>query len=171
MSHIANRLAAVKPSASMAVSQAAKDLAATGVDVIDLGLGGPDFVAPDHVTEAAHRAATVGRMLYTASLGTPDLRKAVAAKFRREHGLDYAIDEIAVANGAKQIVFNALMAPVEEVVELILPAATSSPSTGDCLRPLAVLRHFHGHVGRGTHRCHCPDWTGRAKIRTPRLRQ
>ena len=122
MSHIASRLAAVKPSASMAVSQAAKDLAATGVDVIDLGLGEPDFVAPDHVTEAAFAAAKADRMLYSASLGTPDLRRAVAAKFRRENGLDYAIDEIAVANGAKQIIFNALMATVEEGDELILPA-------------------------------------------------
>lgn len=122
MSHIASRLAAVKPSASMAVSQAARELAATGVDVIDLGLGEPDFAAPDHITEAAFAAAKADRMLYTASLGTPDLRRAVAAKFSRENGLDYAIDEIAVANGAKQIIFNALMATVEEGDELILPA-------------------------------------------------
>lgn len=122
MSHIASRLAAVKPSASMAVSQAARELAATGVDVIDLGLGEPDFAAPDHITEAAFAAAKADRMLYTASLGTPDLRRAVAAKFSRENGLDYAIDEIAVANGAKQIIFNALMASVEEGDELILPA-------------------------------------------------
>jgi len=122
MSHIASRLAAVKPSASMAVSQAARELAATGVDVIDLGLGEPDFAAPDHITEAAFAAAKADRMLYTASLGTPDLRRAVAAKFSRENGLDYAIDAIAVANGAKQIIFNALMATVEEGDELILPA-------------------------------------------------
>lgn len=122
MSLIASRLSAVKPSASMAVSQAAKDLAATGVDVIDLGLGEPDFPAPAHVTEAAFNAARKERMLYTASLGTPDLRKAIAAKFKRENGLDYAIDEIAVANGAKQIIFNALMATLEEGDEAILPA-------------------------------------------------
>lgn len=122
MAHIATRLAAVKPSASMAVSQAAKDLAATGVDVIDLGLGEPDFAAPEHVTEAAFEAARSQRMLYTASLGTPDLRKAIVGKFKRENGLDYAIDEIAVANGAKQIIFNALMATIEEGDEAILPA-------------------------------------------------
>lgn len=122
MSHIASRLSAVKPSASMAVSQAAKDLAATGVDVIDLGLGEPDFPAPAHITEAAFAAAHKERMLYTASLGTVDLRKAIVAKFRTENGLDYAIDEIAVANGAKQIIFNALMATVEEGDEVILPA-------------------------------------------------
>ncbi|OAP36640.1 aspartate aminotransferase [Sinorhizobium glycinis] len=122
MSHIASRLSAVKPSASMAVSQAAKDLAATGVDVIDLGLGEPDFPAPAHITEAAFEAARCERMLYTASLGTPDLRKSIAGKFKRENGLDYAIDEIAVANGAKQIIFNALMATVEAGDEVILPA-------------------------------------------------
>ncbi|WP_337183544.1 pyridoxal phosphate-dependent aminotransferase [Shinella sp.] len=122
MSHVASRLSAVKPSASMAVSQAARDLAATGIDVIDLGLGEPDFPAPAHITEAAFAAARSERMLYTASLGTADLRKAIAAKFRRENGLAYAIDEIAVANGAKQIIFNALMATLEAGDEAILPA-------------------------------------------------
>ncbi|MBO9456995.1 pyridoxal phosphate-dependent aminotransferase [Paracoccus sp. R12_1] len=122
MTQIADRLSAVKPSASMAVSQAAKDLAATGVDVIDLGLGEPDFAAPAHVSEAAFAAAKAGRMLYTASLGTPALRQAIAAKFRHENRLDYAIDEIAVANGAKQIIFNALMATVNAGDEAILPA-------------------------------------------------
>lgn len=122
MTVVANRLAAVKPSASMAVSQAAKDLAATGVDVIDLGLGEPDFSAPAHVTEAAFEAARKGRMLYTASLGTIEARRAVASKFQRENGLNYALDEIAIANGAKQIIFNALMATVNEGDEAILPA-------------------------------------------------
>ncbi|SDH78143.1 pyridoxal phosphate-dependent aminotransferase [Alloyangia pacifica] len=122
MTHIATRLSVVKPSASMAVSQAAKELAATGVDVIDLGLGEPDFAAPAHVTEIAFAEARANRMLYTASLGTPDLRHAVCEKFRRENGLDYVADEIAVANGAKQIIFNALMATVDAGDELILPA-------------------------------------------------
>ncbi|WP_142781618.1 pyridoxal phosphate-dependent aminotransferase [Agrobacterium sp. T29] len=122
MTRIADRLAAVKPSASMAVSQAAKDLAATGVDVIDLGLGEPDFSAPAHVTEAAFKAARENRMLYTAAPGTPELRRAIVGKFKRENGLDFAFDEIAVANGAKQIIFNALMATVNEGDEVILPA-------------------------------------------------
>lgn len=122
MTRIADRLAAVKPSASMAVSQAAKDLAATGIDVIDLGLGEPDFAAPAHVTEAAFKAARENRMLYTAAPGTPELRRAIAAKFKRENGLDFALDEIAVSNGAKQIIFNALMATVNAGDEVILPA-------------------------------------------------
>ncbi len=122
MTHIAHRLSAVKPSASMMASQAAKKLAATGVDVIDLGQGEPDFATPPHITEAAFAAARSRRMLYTAPLGTPDLRAAICAKFKRENGLDFEIDEIAVANGAKQIIFNALVATVEQGDELIFPA-------------------------------------------------
>ncbi|CAB4052557.1 pyridoxal phosphate-dependent aminotransferase [Paraburkholderia phenoliruptrix] len=122
MNRIAERLAAVKPSASMAASQAAKELAATGVDVIDLGLGEPDFAAPAHITEAAFAAARGNRMLYTAALGTAELRRAVASKFKRENGLDYGMDDIAVANGAKQIIFNALLATVNDGDEVIVPA-------------------------------------------------
>ena len=122
MSYVASRLAAVKPSASMAASMAAKALRATGVDVIDLGLGEPDFPTPAHVAEAAYAAAMRGETLYTASAGTPALRAAVAEKFRRENGLDYGADDIAVANGAKQIIFNALAATLNDGDEAILPA-------------------------------------------------
>ncbi len=122
MSYVAKRLAAVKPSASMAASMAAKALRAKGFDVIDLGLGEPDFPTPPHVAEAAHKAALAGETLYTPAAGTPALRAAVAEKFRRENGLTYAADEITVANGAKQIIFNALMATLDEGDEAILPA-------------------------------------------------
>ena len=122
MSYVAKRLSVVKPSASMAASQAAKALAATGIDVIDLGLGEPDFPTPAHVAQAAYNAALAGETLYTASAGTPALREAVADKFRRENGLDYASDAITVANGAKQIIFNALMATLDAGDEAILPA-------------------------------------------------
>lgn len=122
MSYVATRLAAVKPSASMAASMAAKALRATGVDVIDLGLGEPDFPTPVHVAEAAHKAALAGETLYTPAAGTLALRRAVAEKFRRENGLDYGPDDIVVANGAKQIIFNALMATLNDGDEAILPA-------------------------------------------------
>src|SRR5690606_14195238 len=122
MSYVSSRLSAVKPSASMAASMAAKALRATGVDVIELGLGEPDFPAPPHIVEAAFDAARAGDTLYTAAAGTPALREAVAAKFRRENGLDYTADDIVVANGAKQIIFNALMATLEPGDEVILPA-------------------------------------------------
>lgn len=122
MSYVASRLAAVKPSASMAASLAAKALRATGVDVIDLGLGEPDFPTPPHVAEAAYKAALRGETLYTAAAGTQALRAAIADKFRRENGLDYTPDDIVVANGAKQIIFNALMATLNPGDEAILPA-------------------------------------------------
>ncbi|WP_417628577.1 pyridoxal phosphate-dependent aminotransferase [Pararhodobacter aggregans] len=122
MSYVASRLSAVKPSASMAASLAAKALRAKGVDVIDLGLGEPDFPTPRHIIDAAHQAALRGETLYTAAGGTPELRQAVADKFRRENGLDYSADEILVANGAKQIIFNALMATLNEGDEAVLPA-------------------------------------------------
>jgi len=122
MTRIAQRLSAVKPSASMAASQAARELAATGVDVIDLGLGEPDFATPAYITEAAFAASRGQRILYTAAGGTVALRQAIADKFRRENGLEYAIDEITTANGAKQIIFNALLATLNAGDEVILPA-------------------------------------------------
>lgn len=122
MTYVATRLAAVKPSASMAASMAAKALRATGVDVIDLGLGEPDFPTPPHIAEAAHKAALSGETLYTPAAGTLPLRRAIADKFKRENGLAYGPDDIVVANGAKQIIFNALMATLNEGDEAILPA-------------------------------------------------
>lgn len=122
MTYVASRLSAVRPSASMAASMAAKALRASGVDVIDLGLGEPDFPTPPHIAEAAYRAALAGETLYTAAAGTPALRAAVADKFRRENGLDYGPDDIVVANGAKQIIFNALMATLNGGDEVITPA-------------------------------------------------
>ena len=122
MSYVSSRLSAVKPSASMAASQAAKALRAKGIDVIDLGLGEPDFPTPAHIVEAAYAAAKAGDTLYTAAAGSPEIRRAVADKFRRENGLDYGPDDIVVANGAKQIIFNALMATLEPGDEAILPA-------------------------------------------------
>lgn len=122
MNYVAERLAAVKPSASMAASQAAKALRATGVDVIDLGLGEPDFPTPAHVIDAADKAARAGETLYTPAGGTAALRSAVAEKFRRENGLDYGPEEIVVANGAKQVIFNALMATLDPGDEVVVPA-------------------------------------------------
>ncbi|WP_206526617.1 pyridoxal phosphate-dependent aminotransferase [Paragemmobacter kunshanensis] len=119
---LASRLSAVKPSASMAASLAARALRAQGTDVIDLGLGEPDFPTPRHVIEAAHDAALAGQTLYTAAAGTPALRAAIAAKFRNENGFDCSPDDITVANGAKQIIFNALMATLNDGDEVILPA-------------------------------------------------
>ncbi|MDB5659262.1 MAG: aspartate aminotransferase, partial [Cypionkella sp.] len=83
--------------------------------------GEPDFPTPAHVVDAAFKAAAAGQTLYTASAGTQALRQAVADKFKRDNGLDYTADEITVANGAKQIIFNALMATLNPGDEAILP--------------------------------------------------
>ena len=122
MKHIASRLAAVRPSASMAASLAAKALMAEGVDVVDLSLGEPDFPTPAHIVDAAYEAAKRGETLYTAPAGTPALREAIARKFEHENGLTFGLNQIAVANGGKQIIFNALMATIDEGDEVILSA-------------------------------------------------
>ena len=122
MTRIASRLSAVKPSASMAASMAAKALRAKGIDVIDLGLGEPDFPTPAHIIEGAYKAAMAGETRYTPPAGTPALRVAVAEKFRRENGIDCTPDDVLVANGGKQIIFNALMATIEPGDEVIIPA-------------------------------------------------
>ncbi|RUS60326.1 pyridoxal phosphate-dependent aminotransferase [Pseudorhodobacter sp. E13] len=122
MSFAASRLAAVKPSASAWVSQAAKAARARGEDVIDLGLGEPDFDTPDHIKLAAHAAAMAGETKYTATDGTARLKAAVVAKLRRDNGLDYAPGQVIISNGAKQVIFNAMMATLEPGDEVILPA-------------------------------------------------
>jgi len=122
MNHIASRLSAVRSSASMAASLAAKALMAKGVDVIDLSLGEPDFPTPAHIVDAAYQAAKRGETLYTAPAGTPALREAIAQKFKRENNLTFGLNQIAVANGGKQIIFNALMATIDEGDEVILSA-------------------------------------------------
>jgi aspartate aminotransferase len=122
MTHLAQRMKLVKPSPSMAVSQAAKALVAQGVDVADLGLGEPDFDTPPHIIEAAHKAALAGDTRYTATGGAAATKDAVAQKFHTENGLTFGHDEIVVANGAKHIIFNALMATLEPSDEVIMVA-------------------------------------------------
>jgi aspartate aminotransferase len=122
MSIIARRLAAIKPSPTIAVTNLARELKAAGRDVIGLGAGEPDFDTPDHVKEAAVAAIWAGQTKYTAVDGTPELKAAVAAKFKRENGLDYRQDEISVGTGGKQIIYNALMATLDPGDEVVIPA-------------------------------------------------
>ena len=122
MSFASSRLALVKPSASAWVSQAAKAARARGEDVIDLGLGEPDFDTPLHIKEAAHQAALAGETKYPPTEGTARLRAAVVAKMARENALTYTPDEVIISNGAKQVIFNAMMATLEPGDEVILPA-------------------------------------------------
>jgi len=122
MSFIAERLSAVKPSATIAVTQKARDLKAAGRDVISLGAGEPDFDTPAHIIEAGKKALDDGMTRYTAVNGIPELLEAVSAKFKRDNGLDYGPDQIHVSCGGKPVIFNAIMATVNPGDEVIIPA-------------------------------------------------
>ena len=122
MGFLAERLSRIKPSPTMAVTGRARELKAAGHDVIGLGAGEPDFDTPDHVKEAAIAAIRAGDTKYTAVDGTPELKEAVCAKFKRDNGLDYEPAQINVGVGGKQVLFNALLATVEEGDEVIIPA-------------------------------------------------
>ena len=112
----------IKPSATVAISQKARELRAAGEDVIGLGAGEPDFDTPDFIKQAAMEAIKRGETKYTAVDGIPELKKAIIAKFQRDNGLDYSAPQICVSSGAKQSVFNAIMAGVGEGDEVVIPA-------------------------------------------------
>jgi len=120
--HLSCRVRRIKPSPTLAVTARAAALKAQGRDVVGLGAGEPDFDTPDHIKEAAIRAIRDGFTKYTAVAGTPSLRKAIAAKFKRENGLDYAPDEILVSVGGKQSFYNLAMALLDAGDEVIIPA-------------------------------------------------
>jgi aspartate aminotransferase len=122
MNFESNRARSIKSSPSMAVSMAAKSMRANGEHVVDLSLGEPDFNTPDFIVEAAIAAMRDGKTRYTSPDGMEELRAAIVAKFKRENGLDYAMDEISIGNGAKQILFNAFLGTLEPGDEVIVPA-------------------------------------------------
>lgn len=122
MSIIAKRLSKIKPSPTLAVIAKAAELKAAGRDVIGLGAGEPDFDTPDYIKDAAIVAMKAGETKYTAVDGTPALKKAICAKFKRDNNLDYAPEQITVANGGKQVLYNAFMATLNAGDEVIIPA-------------------------------------------------
>ena len=122
MGIIANRLSAIKPSQTIAISAKARALAAEGKDIIGLSAGEPDFDTPDHVIEAAIAAMRAGETRYTDPDGTPELKAAVARKFKRDNNLDYTPSQVSIATGGKQILYNALMASLDEGDEVVIPA-------------------------------------------------
>lgn len=122
MSIIAKRLSAIKPSPTIAVTQKAAELKAAGRDVIGLGAGEPDFDTPDHIKAAAKAALDRGETRYTAVAGTMALRNAIVEKFKRENGITYTADQITVGCGGKQVIYNAILATVEEGDEVVIPA-------------------------------------------------
>ena len=118
----AARVSRIKISPTTAASARVRELKAAGRDIVDMAIGEPDFDTPDHVKTAAHEAIDRGETKYTAVNGTVALRKAIIADYKRRLGLEYADNEICVGGGAKQILFLALMASVEEGAEVIIPA-------------------------------------------------
>ena len=119
---ISAALRRVQPSPTIAMTQRAREMAAAGRDVVSLSAGEPDFDTPAHVREAAARAVAEGRTRYTAPDGIPELKRAVATKFARDNGLDYASDEITVGTGGKQVIWNALQATLDPGCEVVIPA-------------------------------------------------
>ena len=115
-------LARVKPSATMATDQKARELKAQGRDVISLGAGEPDFDTPENIKEAAIRAIREGKTKYTTVDGIPELKEAIAAKFGRENGLTYKPSQVNVSPGGKPVIFNAMMATLNPGDEVIVPA-------------------------------------------------
>ncbi|HUB95636.1 MAG TPA: pyridoxal phosphate-dependent aminotransferase [Stellaceae bacterium] len=122
MSLIAERLLRIKPSATIFIANKAMALKAEGRDVIGLAQGEPDFDTPQNIKDAAKRAIDRGETKYTQVDGTPALKEAVCAKFKRENGLDYKPNQISVGTGGKQVLFNALLATVNPGDEVIVPA-------------------------------------------------
>ncbi len=122
MSFIAEQLSRVKPSATIAVTNKARELKAAGRDVIGLGAGEPDFDTPDNIKQAGIDAITRGETKYTAVDGIPELKAAIAAKFKRENGIDYEPSQCFVAPGGKPIIYNAMMATINPGDEVVIPA-------------------------------------------------
>ncbi|WP_320194651.1 aspartate transaminase [Agrobacterium rosae] len=116
------RVSKIKVSPSTAAAARARELKAAGRDIVDMTVGEPDFDTPDDVKAAAHAAIDKGETKYTAVNGTPALRKAIIGDFQRRLNVSYAENEICVGGGAKQILFLALMASVENDAEVIIPA-------------------------------------------------
>jgi aspartate aminotransferase len=121
MAFLADALSRVKPSATIAVTQKARELKAKGRDVISLGAGEPDFDTPDNVKEAAIAAIRRGETKYPPVSGIAPLREAIAQKFKRENNLDYKPEQTIVGTGGKQILFNAFMATLNPGDEVVVP--------------------------------------------------
>ncbi|MGL3605005.1 pyridoxal phosphate-dependent aminotransferase [Rhizobium sp. G187] len=122
MAFLADALSRIKPSATIAVTQMARELKAQGKDVISLSVGEPDFDTPQNIKDAAVAAIARGETKYTPVAGIPELRKAIADKFKRENGLDYKPEQVIVGTGGKQILFNAFMATINPGDEVVIPA-------------------------------------------------
>ena len=122
MSFLADALSRIKPSPTIAISNKAMELKAGGRDVIGLAAGEPDFDTPQNIKDAAIAAINRGETKYTAVDGIPQLKDAIAAKFKRENELEYKRSQITVGTGGKQVLFNALVATINPGDEVVIPA-------------------------------------------------
>jgi len=121
MGFLSDALGRVQPSVTVAITQKARDLLRAGADVIALSAGEPDFDTPQHVKDAAVRALAAGKTKYTNVDGIPELKEAVAAKFRRDNGLAVTAADCFVSSGGKQIIFNAMLATLNPGDEVVIP--------------------------------------------------
>lgn len=121
MAQLSDRLTRLAPSATLAMSQKSSEMKAQGIDVINMSVGEPDFNTPNSIKNAAKKAIDENYSRYSPVSGYADLRKAIVAKLKKENNLNYTIDEVSVANGAKQCVCNAVLALVNHGDEVIIP--------------------------------------------------
>ncbi|MDR7036533.1 MULTISPECIES: pyridoxal phosphate-dependent aminotransferase [Methylobacterium] len=121
MGFLADALSRVKPSATIAMTQKARELKAQGMDVISLSVGEPDFDTPDHIKEAAIEAIRRGETKYPPVSGINPLREAIVKKFKRENGLDYKVSQTIVGTGGKHVIYNALLASLNPGDEVVIP--------------------------------------------------
>ena len=122
MNILASRLNRIQPSPTIAMSIKARELKAEGKDIIELAAGEPDFPTPSHIIKAAEDAMSRGETKYTGPDGTPALKQAVCDKFKRDNNLEYITSQVTIGTGGKQVLYNALMATLNEGDEVIIPA-------------------------------------------------
>jgi len=122
MENISDRVNSLSPSATIAMNQKSRDLTAKGINVINLSVGEPDFFTPDHIKAAAKKAIDDNFSFYPPVAGYPDLKKAIADKFKRENNLEYTTEQVLVSCGAKHSLANAMMSVVNKGDEVIIPA-------------------------------------------------
>ncbi|MGE7759484.1 pyridoxal phosphate-dependent aminotransferase [Peribacillus sp. NPDC097895] len=118
---LANRVQSLTPSTTLAITAKAKELKAQGLDIIGLGAGEPDYNTPKHIIEAAVQSMNEGQTKYTPSAGLPKLKEAIAAKLKRDQGLEYKPSEILVGSGAKHALYTLFQAILDEEDEVIVP--------------------------------------------------
>lgn len=122
MPALSRALERIRPSATVAITAEAHRLRAEGRDILSMSVGEPDFDTPEHIRNAAKAAIDRGETRYTPPDGLPELKRAVAAKFRRENGLDVGPEQVIVSTGGKQVLFNALLATLDPGDEVLIPA-------------------------------------------------